>query len=455
MQRWSPICIALIALAGCAEDDNTSNTSNDTNTGGTVETSDSTNSTDTQTADSETNSETNSDTNSDTTATSGDCAAPESEIESVVCAAQVLYDTLSEDEQAAILYDFSDATAKTTWSNLPNASRNGLMFGNLSEDSLAAVMALASTVLSEEGYIDFVGVLAADDYLNEQGGSGGMGGSADLDSDEAPADLESDEAPADLDADEAPDNTDFAAMDFGGGAAMGGGGGGLSYSSQNYYVAFIGSPSVSGDWMLQLGGHHMAYNITYTGGVGYPTPHHLGTEPKGEFTINSETYEPLGPEGRAFVSLFESMTADQITTAFLADEAYADVLLGPDNGSGVAASDYPAGDNRTGVLVANLDADQQALVTAAIEQWVGDYHSILSTPLLEQYTGSSAYADTYVAWAGTEASGPDPDVGGTYFRIDGPELWIEVACQNGVVIQGETHYHTIFRDKATDYAGLL
>lgn len=38
-------------------------------------------------------------------------------------------------------------------------------------------------------------------------------------------------------------------------------------------------------------------------------------------------------------------------------------------------------------------------------------------------------------------------------RIDGPQLWIEVACQNGVVVQGETHYHTMFRDKTMDYGG--
>jgi hypothetical protein len=44
---------------------------------------------------------------------------------------------------------------------------------------------------------------------------------------------------------------------------------------------------------------------------------------------------------------------------------------------------------------------------------------------------------------------------GTYFRIDGPRLWIEVACQGGVVIRGQTHYPTIFRDKQMDYGNAL
>ncbi|ACY18762.1 HupE/UreJ family protein [Haliangium ochraceum] len=79
-------------------------------------------------------------------------------------------------------------------------------------------MGLAAAVLGADGYEDFVGVLAADDYLATQGGGGG---------------------------------------------GPGGPGGGLAYSSDNYYVAIYGTPSENSDWALQLGGHHMAYNITY------------------------------------------------------------------------------------------------------------------------------------------------------------------------------------------------
>jgi hypothetical protein len=60
-----------------------------------------------------------------------------------------------------------------------------------------------------------------------------------------------------------------------------------------------------------------------------------------------------------------------------------------------------------------------------------------------------------VAWGGTEASGVDVDVDGTYMRIDGPRVWIELACQAGVVIQGKTHFHSIYRDKQYDYGNTL
>jgi hypothetical protein len=336
-----------------------------------------------------------------------DCSSPTTAAARATCAAEAFLATLSDSEKADAVLSFTDSAAKTTWSNLPNATRNGLRFGDLDTDSRAAAMNVAQTVLSAAGYEDFVGVLAADDYLGAQGSSGGPGG-------------------------------------------------GFEYSSDSYYIAFIGTPSATGDWMLQLGGHHMAFNITYlASGSTYPVPHHIGAEPKSSFTINGETYEPLSAEGSAIVAVFTTMSSDERASAFLTGESYADVLVGPDNGSGALPTDYPAGANRKGVLVSSLDAAEQAAVTAAIEQWVGDYDATVSAALLAEYTSAAAYADTRVAWAGTLASGPDPDVAGTYFRIDGPRLWIEVACQGGIVIQGQTHYHTIFRDKTQDYGGTL
>jgi hypothetical protein len=134
-------------------------------------------------------------------------------------------------------------------------------------------------------------------------------------------------------------------------------------------------------------------------------------------------------------------------------------LIGPveygTGSSALAKAKYPTGTNRTGVLVSSLSVDQQALVTAAIKQWVADFDPMISDSLVAAYTSSAAYQDTYVAWGGTEASGVDVDVAGTYMRIDGPRVWIEVACQNGIIFQNATHYHTIYRDKTTDYANTL
>lgn len=268
----------------------------------------------------------------------------------------------------------------------------------MSSASLTAAKALIATALSAEGYKDFEGTLAADDYLAKSAGG---------------------------------------------------------YGSSLYSVAFVGTPIVNGSWMLQIGGHHLAYNITYLSGTGYPTPNHIGAEPKAAFELNSTSYAPLADEGSALVAMYNSLSDTELDYAYLTGQSFSDVIVGPDNGSGKLPTSYPTGSKRGGKLVSDLNAAQKALVKAAIEQWVKDYPAAVADKLLADYTSDAAFADTYIAWAGTKSKGVDVDVSGTYMRIDGPRLWIEVACQNGVVIQGKTHYHTIFRDKTMDYGNSL
>ncbi len=326
-----------------------------------------------------------------------------SQIDALICATEMFIDTLSESEQASVLYDWDNSnTERTIWSNLPtgNVQRNGMRIGELSDAAYSALIDVAQILLNDEGYEDFQGVLAADDYLQEQGG-------------------------------------------------------GSTYSSANYYIAIFGTPSRDESWMIQLGGHHLAYNVTFVDGVGYPVPNHLATEPKAAFELNSTTYAPIVEEGDAMVAMFDALSSAELSEAYLSGESYSDVLVGPDNGSGTYPTDYPTGDDRGGILVSSLTEAQQALVIAAMAQWVDDYQAEISDPLMADYTTDEALADTYIAWAGSQSAGVDVDTNGTYLRIDGPRVWIELACQGGVVIRGETHYHTIYRDKEMDYGNTL
>ena len=118
-------------------------------------------------------------------------------------------------------------------------------------------------------------------------------------------------------------------------------------------------------------------------------------------------------------------------------------------------SKYPSGSNRKGLSVAMLSDAQKALVKAAIVAWVGDYAPSVADALLSQYTSNEAYADTLLAWAGTQSAGVDVDVEGTYARIDGPRVWIELVCQAAINFPGQTHFHAMFRDKMSDYGGSL
>lgn len=328
----------------------------------------------------------------------GDCDLS-TEMESIACAANAWLDTLSTSELADAQLDWSDSSARTTWSNLPigNVARNGLRLDAMDDESKAAALIIAKAVLSDAGYEDMIAGFAADEYLQILGGNG--------------------------------------------------------YDKEYYYFAIFGYPDAGNDWMLQIGGHHMAYNITFISGDGYPTPHHLGAEPKVTFTVDSNDYSELEDEAATFLAMYDGLSDSELEYAYLSGESFSDVLMGPDNGSGELPDDYPS--ESSGILVSDLNTDQQALVTAAIASYVADYADSISGPLLEDYTSAEAYAQTYIAWAGSESAGVDIDTNGTYMRIDGPRVWIEIICQGGVIIRNETHYHTIFRDKTMDYGNSL
>ncbi|MEY4578735.1 MAG: hypothetical protein RL701_3438, partial [Pseudomonadota bacterium] len=260
-------CGALISLSTCGDDDSNSDSSTaGAGSGGSV------------TAGTGGSSTAGSSGSFDSSA----CTAKTTDIDKVICASNAFLGTLSGTQLSSIQLEFSDSTSRTKWSNLPGAARAGLKMGDLSTTTQQAALAMMQTVLSDAGVSDLTGVRAADDYLGAQGSSGG-------------------------------------------GMMMGGG----AYSSNNYYVAILGTPSATNNWEIMFGGHHMAYNITFIAGTGYPVPNHLGVEPKSRFTVNGSSYEPLSDEGSAIVALFKSLSTADLDAAYLNDQVFADVLIGP------------------------------------------------------------------------------------------------------------------------------
>lgn len=219
-------------------------------------------------------------------------------------------------------------------------------------------------------------------------------------------------------------------------ARLGGGpgGGGLEYSASNYMIAFLGKPSTTTPWLLQIGGHHLAFNISYKGTVGASTPYFVGVEPSSWKDDDGKTHAPLAPMRDAMYGLVNSLTPDQLTKAKL-NRSFSDVYVGPGRDGRFPVSE--------GVPVAGLSDESKKFVKQAIDAWTGD------SPQGADYR-KLYYADldkTKVAYSGTTTFAHQGD----YVRIDGPRVWIEFACQDGVVIRGQIHYHTIWRDRLTDY----
>lgn len=299
----------------------------------------------------------------------------------------------------------SSLTNAEVWSNIPvstsfnGATRNGLIFSGLTSAQTNAAIAVATAALSTTGKKLWDDVRASDRYISGE-------------------------------------------VTNGKGTTSG------AWGFNKYFIAFIGAPSNTAPWMLQLCGHHIAYNITFNAPYLSGTPLFAGTEPN-SWTDSTGTYSPLGAQRTILVSLRPTLT-----TAALLSGTFSDVVFGP-NGSGPGATSthdtvqpksYPT--SGRGQLYSALNSTQQGLVLSYIQSWVNFQAADRAADLLPIYTNATALAETYVGYAGSSTT---MSANANYFRVDGPRLWIEFSVQTGVYDNTSVHDHGIWRDKLADY----
>jgi hypothetical protein len=317
----------------------------------------------------------------------------------IVTSAQSFLKTLDDAGRAKVQFPF-DSPQKTRWSNFPTGifTREGVRLGDLTPAQRAAAMALLSTALSQEGYRKVVDIMRADEVFRGvaagQPPPGGGGGARP-----------------------------------GRGGPGGPGGGGAKFGEDEYYLAFVGAPSVSAPWMLQFGGHHLAINLTLAGPRATLAPSHTGAQPA-SYTFEGRTIRPLGNESDRAFALVAALDATQRSQAILGSSV-SDLVLGPGQ------------DGRTiqpeGLRASALSAAQQTMLMDIVREWAGMANDAFAAPRMDEIRGN--LSQTYFAW-----SGPTTKDSAAYFRIQGPTLVIEYAPQRGV-----DHIHTIYRDPTNDY----
>jgi hypothetical protein len=136
--------------------------------------------------------------------------------------------------------------------------------------------------------------------------------------------------------------------------------------------------------------------------------------------------------------MLNGLSSTELASAKL-PQAYDDLLVGPQKDG-----QYPS--TQQGLAISALSTAQKALVKAAINSYAADANNGQAAA----YTTDAALNNTYIAWA----SYSDLATKGSYVRIDGPKVWIELSVQSGIVFK-DNHYHSIWRDKEQDYGGNL
>jgi hypothetical protein len=318
-------------------------------------------------------------------------------VNDVVTAALAFKASLTTTQQATLQQTYTTTLARH-WSNLPCGSgcRNGIKFGDLTTAQLTAALAVIQAATGTEtnnGYQEFLAVRAAEEALQTTAG-------------------------------------------------------GNNYDEGLYWISYLGTPSTTGAWMLQFGGHHYASNIAFNNGhVIGSTPYFMGVEPT-TYTVNGTTYAPLEDERTGFRNMLASLTTAQFNTAKLTT-TFSDCLMSPGESNG-NTNTMPA--TKQGLICSGLTTTQQNLVIAAMQNYLNDMDAPTAASLLSLYT--SELNSTYIAFTGSATVGSASTFltsNTNYVRIDGPHVWIEFVCQTGVVFPSQIHYHTVWRDHISDY----
>ena len=315
-------------------------------------------------------------------------ASPQAEATArIVAAAQAVLATLDEAGKAEVLFAF-DSPQRTNWSNLPSPmfQRNGLRLADLSAPQRDAVMSLLSAALSADGYRKVNQIMDGDEVLRTQG-SGGRGRGP-------------------------------------------GGGGGPSFGKDQYFLAFVGTPSVSAPWMLQFGGHHLAINLTMAGSQATMAPSLPAAQPA-SYAFEGRTVRPLGSENDKAFALINALDAGQRGQAIL-NYRVADLVLGPGRDGRAIEPE--------GIRASALAAAQQQALLDLVREWAGIINDAFAEPRMAEI--KTNLPNTYFAW-----SGPTTNGSAAYFRVQAPTLIVEYAPQQGSV----DHIHTIYRDPTNDY----
>lgn len=328
------------------------------------------------------------------------CSIPSTgngQVQAVLTAVQAFQKTLTAEQRKSLEQPFVRESA-TRWSSLPVGivPRAGLRFGDLDAKQNYAARRVAAAALSACGMRVFDEIRIADHLLK--------------------------------------------AVDD---AKVG-------WDGASYFVAILGTPSARKQWMLQFSGHNVAYNLTFNGKREGATPLFFGSEPI-LFTAADTEYEPLAAQSAAMSALagvLANHSQAKLAGTFT-DVVKGAVAAGTDTGF---PHTYPTGTADRGILYSALSTEHQALVRAAIESYASLPGEAIARPLVTAYELPAALAETYVGYSGQ----PDLSADGSYVRIDGPRVWMELAVATSPFgHRTKLRYHALWRDKQSDYGGVV
>jgi len=298
----------------------------------------------------------------------------------IVAAAEKFLGALDDAQRGKLVFDFKDDAQRRRWSNLPTPifKRTGLRMGDLTKPQRDAALAVLEAALSPQGYAKVLQIIDADEILKNSSGE-------------------------------------------------------TMFGSDQYFISFLGPPSIAESWMIQFGGHHLGLNITLVGERRTLAPSHTGAQPA-IYELEGKTVRPLGRESDRAFALLSSLNEGQRKQAILSFQIR-DLVLGPGRDGQTIQPE--------GIKGSGLSEKQGQMLLDLASEWTGIMPEAVAKAKMDEMKKN--ISETWFAW-----SGPTEKGSAAYFRIQGPTVIIEYAPQR---LGGDPtkHIHTIYRDPTNDY----
>ena len=213
---------------------------------------------------------------------------------------------------------------------------------------------------------------------------------------------------------------------------------GFARGAEEYTVAVFGEPSPEEPWGFRFEGHHVSLNVTLSPDDISVTPSFLGASPVPVPAGIRAGFHPLRYEQRYALDLLESLDANQLAAAVLADEPPAEILTTQFQVDPGEWDRWQERLSRDGVSASTFDGEQRRLLHRLLTEIVDLYRDEVSRSWLDTLDLSTLA----FAWMGHRELGRPH-----YFRIQGQRFVLELDAAQG----DGTHVHTVWRDREDDF----
>lgn len=205
------------------------------------------------------------------------------------------------------------------------------------------------------------------------------------------------------------------------------------FGAENFWLAVFGEPSADKKWAIQLDGHHVAFNLTFHGGEISMSPSFIGTQPAA-FKLADKTVTVMRGEDTGAFKLVQSLDGQQKNAAIVSPVR---------TRIATAAGKDGVVPDPVGVDCKSFNSNQRKLLTRLIRQYTGDLPKPYAPKRLKALRAE--IDQMKFAW-----SGPITDDSDVSYRIQGPTLIIEYACQD-LGGNPRDHLHSMYRNPTNEY----